>query len=192
MSGSSAHSGECRSASPCQTGSLSWACMLAVVIYWAEGRACSMGFIWTFIPQQPSAVLVVSTASLCPPAASQACTSHPVSPLFLCVALEVKERHPRHVSVGREDILLTSWFPLSRVCLLYQQAVHLADTLELGCLWVAFNKPWFCNINTISIANTLAWFPKHCQERKKSQIADIYTRAGHYMPYSHHCGPFST
>lgn len=50
ISGSSAHSDECRSASLYQTCSLNWAYMLAVMIYWAEGRVCSTGFIQTPAP----------------------------------------------------------------------------------------------------------------------------------------------
>lgn len=56
---------------------------------------------------------------------------------------------------------------------------------------MVFNKPRFCNVNVILIANTLAWLPVHCHERKKSQGADIYTTAKHCIPFAHHSVLFS-
>lgn len=56
---------------------------------------------------------------------------------------------------------------------------------------MVFNKPRFCNVNVILIANTLAWLPVHCHERKKSQGVDIYTTAKHCIPFAHHLVLFS-
>lgn len=135
MSGSSAQD-ECRSVSLHQTCALNWAYMLAVVIYWAEGRAFSTGFIWTPVPQTAFCSLDGIGSFFVSHCSFLGLHFSPVSPLFLCVALEVKEKPSSDPCFHRQREYLAcrvdSHGP--ECVLLYQQAVHLADTLQLGCL----------------------------------------------------------